>query len=314
VGGCATHRTPDTLHPVGSVAQRIATLWWVLLILALIVFAAVATLIAYGARSGPGRNPGGWSDQRFIVVGGIVVPFVILSVVAALTVIDAKDLANAGPGKPLQIEVIGHRWWWEVRYPDTGFVSANEIRVPIDQPIHVTVRSVDVIHSLWIPQVAGKADAIPGQPNHLVFDVDHTGVFGGECAEFCGVQHTNMDISLVAMTPTRFAAWQAAHLGVESKRQPTSKLARRGLEVFENQPCAGCHTVTGTTATGRVGPALTDIGERQTLGGGALANSSSSLARWLGHTQAVKPGALMPTIPLTNAQVSALVAYLEGLR
>jgi cytochrome c oxidase subunit 2 len=289
-------------------------LWWVLLILALIVFAAVGTLIAYGARSGPGRNPGGWSDQRFIVVGGVVVPFVILSVVAVLTVIDAKDLADAGPGKPLQIDVIGHRWWWEVRYPDTGFVSANEIRVPIDQPIHITVRSVDVIHSLWIPQVAGKADAIPGQPNHLVFDVNHVGVYGGECAEFCGVQHTNMDISLVAMTPSRFAAWQDAHIGSDPGSRPTTALARRGRHIFEQQSCSGCHTVRGTTATGTVGPALTDVGERQTLAGGALSNSTQSLVRWIAHTQAVKPGALMPTIPLSAGQVTAIAAYLEGLK
>jgi cytochrome c oxidase subunit 2 len=299
---------------VGSVAHRIATLWWILLILALIVFASVGALIAYGAKSGPGRNPGGWSDQRFIVVGGIVVPFVILSVVAALTVIDAKDLADAGPGQPLRIDVIGHRWWWEVRYPDTGFVSANEIRVPVDQPIHITVRSVDVIHSLWIPQVAGKADAIPGQPNHLVFDVNHPGVYGGECAEFCGVEHTNMDISLVALTPTRFAAWQQSHIKAAPARRPATGLARRGQEVFEHEPCAGCHTVVGTTATGAVGPALTDLGERQSLGGGVLANSTSSLAEWLDHTQMVKPGALMPTIPLTDAQIRALAAYLEGLK
>ncbi len=312
--GCAARRAPDTLHPVGSIARRLESLWWILLALALVVFVAVGVLIAYGARSDPSRNPGGWSDQRFITVGGIIIPFVILAVVAGFTIVDARDLSDAGPGRPVDIEVIGHRWWWEVRYPGTGFVSANEIRVPIDRPIHITVTSTDVIHSLWIPQVAGKADAIPGQPNHLIFDVNHTGTFTGECAEFCGIQHTNMDITLVAMSQPSYASWQSTHRSRVGDTAKLKGLAAIGRTVFEQQACAGCHTITGTSARGKVGPNLTDFAERHLLAGGATTDDDSHLARWIAHAPSVKPGTLMPSIPLSNQQVLALVAYLRTLR
>ena len=209
--GCGNDTTPSTLNPAGSQADRLATLWWILLIMATVVFVVVGAFIAYAALSRRRGNPGGWSDHRFIVVGGVAVPFVILSVVAALTVVDSRDLANAGTGKPVHIEVIGRRWWWEVRYPDTGFVTANEMRVPVGRPIELTVRSDDVIHSFWVPQLAGKTDTIPGQPNHMVFDVSRPGTYFGNCAEFCGIQHTNMAVVVVALTQPDFTRWEADH-------------------------------------------------------------------------------------------------------
>ncbi len=308
--GCSNDTTPSTLNPAGSQADRLATLWWILLIMATVVFVVVGAFIAYAALSRRRGNPGDWSDHRFIVVGGVAVPFVILSVVAALTVVDSRDLANAGTGKPVHIEVIGRRWWWEVRYTDTGFVTANEMRVPVGRPIELTVRSDDVIHSFWVPQLAGKTDTIPGQPNHMVFDVSRPGTYFGNCAEFCGIQHTNMAVVVVALTQSDFTRWEADHTRPPTPTGP----AAAGQAIFEEQSCAGCHTVTGTSARGKVGPNLSDFGERQTIGAGALLNDRDHLADWLRDTQKVKPGALMPTLDLSEAQIRDLVAYLEELK
>jgi cytochrome c oxidase subunit 2 len=308
---CGTDRTPSTLDPAGSQADRLSTLWWVLLAMASVVFLVVGGFIVYAAVTRRRGNPGGWADHRFIVVGGVAIPFVILSVVAALTVVDSRALATAGTGAPVHIAVTGHRWWWEVRYRDTGFVTANEMRVPVDRPIELTIRSDDVIHSFWVPQLAGKADSVPGQPNHMVFDVNRPGTYFGNCAEFCGIQHTNMAVVVVALSQRDFARWQSAH---RRAPRPTGPTARQGQAVLEEQACAGCHTVVGTTANGTVGPALTDLGERHTIGAGALLNAPGHLAEWLRDTQHVKPGALMPTLDLTDTQIRQLVAYLEDLK
>jgi cytochrome c oxidase subunit 2 len=309
--GCSNDVTPSTLKPAGSQADRLATLWWVLLSMATVVFIVVGGFIAFAAASNRRANPGGWSDHRFIVVGGVVVPFVILSVVASLTVIDSRDLANAGTGKPVRIEVTGRRWWWEVRYLDTGFVTANEMRVPVGRPIQVTVKSDDVIHSFWVPQLAGKTDTIPGQPNQMVFDVSKPGTYFGNCAEFCGIQHTNMAVVVDALSDRDFDRWESEH---RTPSRPKGANATAGRTVFEEQACAGCHTVSGTSARGDVGPNLSDFGERKTIGAGAFLNDPAHLAEWLRDTQRVKPGALMPTLDLTNTQIRQLVAYLEELK
>jgi cytochrome c oxidase subunit 2 len=275
------------------------------------VFLIVATFIVVGLVTGRKDNPGKLSDHRFILWGGVIVPFAILTVVAGLTVAFTRDLSSAGSGTPLHVEVTGHRWWWSVRYPDTGFTTANEMRVPTGRPIEVSVRAVDVIHSFWVPQVAGKTDAIPGQPNHMVFEVDKPGLYWGECAEFCGIQHTHMAIAVVALSPGDFATWQARH---RTPPATTTKAARVGRSTFLHLSCAGCHTISGTSAHGTVGPQLTDLGERHSLGGGALPNTPANLREWLLHTQTVKPGSLMPTLDLTRRQVDQLASYLTTLK
>jgi cytochrome c oxidase subunit 2 len=230
-----------------------------------------------------------------------------------MTVRGARDLAEAKTGDPLRVEVIGHRWWWEVRYTDTGFVSANELRVPVGRTVEVTLRSVDVIHSLWIPQVAGKLDAIPGQPNHMNFDLERLGRFQGECAEFCGIQHANMAIVLVGMRPADFASWLSDH-DHTGRDGAASGSAAAGEAVFMREACSGCHSIEGTPAQGTIGPALTDIGSRPSLGAGVLTNTPEHLRRWISDTQGVKPGALMPTLDLPAQEVQDLVAYLTSLR
>lgn len=313
--------TPDTLNPAGSGAERIATLWWVLLSMAAVVFVIVMAFIVVSALTKRRRVPGGWSDRRFILVGGLVIPFLIVTVVGVLSVLYTRtlnDTADAS-GAPLHVDVIGHRWWWEVRYRDSGFVAANELRVPVGRRVEVSITSVDVIHSFWVPQLAGKTDAIPGQPNHMAFDVSRPGVYWGECAEFCGVQHTKMAIPVVAMSGDDYAHWTATHPAPPTRRQPATdadrgQQARAGAQIFQEQSCAGCHTIDGTDAHGTIGPNLSDIGERQTVGAGALLNSEDHLAEWIRHTQTVKPGALMPTLDLSDDEVAKLAAYLTSLR
>jgi cytochrome c oxidase subunit 2 len=313
LAGCVSTSSPNSLDPAGSDARSVSALWWVLLWIATAVFVIVAGLILFGAFGRRRANPGRWSDHRFITLGGIAVPFVILAVVGVMTVLVARDI-SARPSDPLRVEVIGHRWWWEVRYPDTGFVSANELRVPTGRPVAVTLRSVDVIHSLWIPQVAGKLDAIPGQPNHMTFDLDRTGRFTGLCAEYCGIQHANMAIALIGMHPADFAAWMDDHARERSSGATSAGSATRGEQTFMQEACSGCHTIAGTPAQGTLGPALTDIGARPLLGAGALPNTPENLRRWIADTQGVKDGALMPTLDLPADEVDDLVAYLTSLR
>jgi len=313
LAGCASRSSPNSLDPAGSQARSISGLWWVLLWTATGVFVVVLTLILWGAFGRRRGNPGGLGDHRFITVGGIAVPFVILAIVGVLTVTVARDI-SARPEDPFRVEVIGHRWWWEVRYHDTGFVSANELRVPTGRPVSVTVRSVDVIHSLWIPQVAGKLDAIPGQPNHLTFELDRPGRITGLCAEYCGIQHTNMAIAVVGMEPDDFSKWMAEHSARTSPVSPTSAAEARGEATFMQEACSGCHSIAGTMATGTVGPALTDLAARPLLGAGAIPNTPENLRRWIADTQGVKPGSLMPTLDLPPDEVDDLVAYLTGLR
>jgi cytochrome c oxidase subunit 2 len=303
--------SPSPLRPVSPQAANIATVWWVLLAVAALVFVAVGGFIWFALATHRRDNPRRWSDDRFVVVGGIVVPAILLAGVGVLTVVSTRNLFAAAASRPLRVEVTGRQWWWEVHYPGLGIVTANEIHVPTGQPVTITIDAADVIHSFWVPQVAGKLDAIPGQTNHLTFRVDHAGTYWGQCAEFCGLQHSHMAVVLDAVSPDRFRSWVAAHSGPPPA--PTGEAAR-GEALFVNGTCAGCHTIAATPARGTAGPDLTDFGERHTIGAGAIFNDADGLRRWLQDTQREKPGSKMPTIDLSDDDIDALVAYLQGLR
>ena len=270
--GCSNDTTPSTLNPAGSQADRLATLWWILLIMATVVFVVVGAFIAYAALSRRRGNPGGWSDHRFIVVGGVAVPFVILSVVAVLTVVDSRDLANAGTGKPVHIEVIGRRWWWEVRYPDTGFVTANEMRVPVGRPIELD-RPVRRRHPQLLGATARRARPTrsPASPTTWCSTSSRPGTYYGNCAEFCGIQHTNMAVFVVALTQRDFTRWEADHREAADAIRFGRRRARRSSS---EQSCAGCHTVAGTSARGKVGPNLIRLRRPATIGAGVLRERS----------------------------------------
>jgi cytochrome c oxidase subunit 2 len=212
----------------------------------------------------------------------------------------------------LTIEVIGHQWWWEVRYPQLGITTANEIHIPAGPAIAVRLNTADVIHSFWVPQIAPKLDLINGMTNTLALDNVQPGQYRGQCAEFCGVQHALMGVLVVAEPEQAFDAW------AQNQRQPAAapsdNPAQAGQQVFLSQQCAYCHTVRGTAATGRLGPDLTHVASRQTLAALTLLNTAGNLGGWVVDPQGLKPGNQMPHTDLAAPQLQQLLAYLESLK
>ncbi|HEX8271488.1 MAG TPA: cytochrome c oxidase subunit II [Longimicrobiaceae bacterium] len=319
LGGCAG--APDILRAAGEPAGSQAALGsWTTGIALLVVVAMAALLVAAlrRGRRGPGPEPGSPVSAdppgglRWIYAGTGASVLVLLGVMLAT----AAGLARGGPGpEAVVVEVTGKRWWWEVRYPgdrvEDGFVTANEIHVPVGRPVRLRLTSADVIHSFWVPQLGGKTDMIPGTVNESWFRADRPGVYRGQCGEYCGRQHARMALVVVAQAPAEFAAWQERQRSAAAAPPPGE--ARVGRRVFE-QRCAACHTVRGTRALGEAGPDLTHLAGRRTLAGGTLPNTPAALRRWIRDPQGAKPGTLMPDVPLRDDELRATVAYLQHLR
>ncbi|HET7586278.1 MAG TPA: cytochrome c oxidase subunit II [Gemmatimonadaceae bacterium] len=306
----------STLDAHGSAGRPVADLAWLLIAMAgaVVVASTVAMLVAlFRARrtdEAPERIP--VDRTRWVVVWGVVIPAIILAGTFlwgthTLAALSASRTANA-----LTVEVIGHRWWWEIRYPGTGVVTANEIHIPTGRHVRLLVRSADVIHSVWVPQLGGKIDVVPGTVNRRWVEADQPGVYRGTCAEYCGAQHAHMGLLVVAEAPATFAAW----VRQESRPAPAPRdsAAVHGERVFLASPCVTCHTIRGTPARGAVGPDLTHLASRRTLAAGAIPNTKGALGAWVVNAQGIKPGSLMPAVPLTGAELQAMLAYLEQLR
>jgi cytochrome c oxidase subunit 2 len=300
------------VDPKGSEADRVAGVWWLMFGLAAAVYVVVAGCILYAATRGRRRRPQSrLQDNWFIWIGGVIVPFLILVVLAVVTVDTTSALRTSSPGA-LRIDVVGKLWWWEVRYPGRGIVTANEIHIPRGTPIDLHLTSDNVIHSFWVPQLAGKMDTIPGQPNDLEFTADKVGRYQGRCAEFCGLQHAHMGVDVIVDTPADFGRWLARRERVPL--EPASEEAASGQLVFQREACAGCHTIRGTDAQGTLGPDLTDVGSRALLGAGAIENTPQNMRAWIRDAPAIKPGVQMPSFgSLSDRDVAALAAYLESL-
>jgi cytochrome c oxidase subunit II len=328
----------NALDPAGPGAQELADLWWILLLLGGIVFVVVsAALLAILLRARRARRRGvdlreaGGGERWPIIAGGIVVPAAILLVVMAMTVAPggspyaplgrefrAGDEVpdpprGGGEGEPIRIRVEGRRFWWDVRYLDDGFVTANEIRIPVGRDVRVDVTTGDVIHSFWVPSLGPKIDMINGKTNVLQLRADRPGEYLGKCAEYCGVQHALMEFRVVAEPPERYAAW------VEGQRAGRAPAAdgtpqARGERVFANAGCAACHRIAGTGARGVLGPDLTKLATRRTLAAGTIPNTRGHLGGWIVDPQSVKPGNLMPPTKVGGEDLQALLDYLESLR
>jgi cytochrome c oxidase subunit II len=245
-----------------------------------------------------------------VVTFGIAIPLVVLVslfVVANFVVLPQTD-APAASTTPLTIRVVGKQWFWEVRYPSNGAVTANEIHIPVRTRVNVIATTADVIHSFWVPELNRKIDMIPGRENRVLLYADRPGRFRGQCAEYCGTQHAHMSLYVFADPPARFRAWLAA------QARPAAPTGQPGARVFATSQCASCHTIRGTPARGTVGPDLTHVGSRTTLASLTIPNTRAELDRWLTNPQLVKPGNRMPTLSLTPGDRQALVAYLESLR
>jgi cytochrome c oxidase subunit II len=309
----------SALNPHSPQAHDISTLWWWMLGVATVVFlGAVALLIASWVLRGRegipivGRREG--FNLSMVVLFGIGIPLVVLVslFVVANFVVLPQTVAPAASSTPLTIQVIGKQWFWEVRYPGTPAVTANEIHIPARTRVNVVTTTADVIHSFWVPQIARKIDTIPGRRNRVLLYADRPGRYRGQCAEYCGVQHAHMSLYVFAQPPAQFRAWLAAQ--GRPRRAPTTPAQRRGEQVFLSNQCASCHTMRGTPARGDVGPDLTHVASRTTLASLTIPNTRAELAAWLADPQRVKPGNRMPTLHLRAADRRALVAYLESLK
>ncbi len=316
---------PSMLEAQGPAANEIAGLWWLLFWVSVAVVALVFGLLAWGLwrrRADVGSRPttmrgqpeqalpGG--ERTWVVGGGIVMPAGILIGVLAATLSVMRSTAATVPSSDVVIEIVGHQWWWEVRYPIHNFTTANEIRIPVGVPVELRMTGADVIHSLWIPELHGKMDLIPGRTTSLVIQADQAGEFLAQCTEFCGTQHAKMRLVVVAESPEAFAIWirgQQAEVAA-----PTDENQRRGQQIFLGAACVYCHTVRGTNATGQVGPDLTHLASRRTIAAGFLPNNRGHLAGWILDPQALKPGNLMPPTALSGEDLNDLLIYLESLK
>jgi len=311
--------TQSALRPAGVQAARIYGLWEFLLITATVVFVLVVGAAVYAVVH-PRRERPEAEVHRLMtrwVTGAIVVTLVVLFTFLIVDFNHGRVLAAPPPdAEALTIAVKGHQWWWEVEYPDSApqrrVTTANEIHVPVGRPVELRLTSGDVIHSFWVPNLSGKKDLIPGHQAVTWFRADQPGIYEGQCAEFCGHQHALMRLVVIAEPPAEFAAWYVSQL--QPAASPVDATARRGQEVFLTRSCMLCHNVTGTPAGGRMGPDLTHLAGRRTLGAGTLANSRGNLSGWIVNPHAAKPGVRMPANPLSAVELNALVAYLETLR
>jgi cytochrome c oxidase subunit II len=323
--GCSG--TQAVLDPAGPGAARIDLLWWLMLSVCAGIFALVLAMLlwAIGRRRRPDLEPASAlippeprRERRIaLAVGGavgITVLIVFLFVLASFWI--GRELI-ARPGEPaLSIDVTAQRWWWAVRYddpvPSNSFSTANEIHIPVGRPILLTLRSVDVIHSFWAPNLQGKKDLIPGQVNTLYLQADRPGVFRGQCAEFCGLQHAHMALYVVAESEDDFAHWQEQQR--RAAPEPATEEQRRGRDVFLSNSCVLCHAINGTSAGGVTGPTLTHVASRISLAAGTLPNTRGHLAGWIIDPQLRKPGNNMPPNLLRGDDLQALLSYLETLR
>jgi cytochrome c oxidase subunit 2 len=312
----------SVLAPAGVQASSIHQLWLLMLWVAVAVFLTVMTVLAVAVVRGV-RNRS-LADSRLSsdrslskVVGAAVATTVaILFVLLVASMWTGRTVASLGASSAVSIAVTGHQWWWEITYedavPSQRVVTANEVHIPTGRPVVVKVTSRDVIHSFWIPNLQGKRDLIPGYTTAVWLQADQPGSFRGQCAEFCGLQHAHMALGVVAQSNDDFEAWLASMR--KTPPDPSTQEERRGRDVFMQAKCAGCHTVQGTDAAGLLGPDLTHIASRPTIGAGTAANTPDAMAAWIRDPQSMKPGNQMPPNPLPPDDLAALVRYLDTLR
>jgi cytochrome c oxidase subunit 2 len=305
----------STLDPAGPGARRIEGLWWVLFWISAVVVVVVTVLIIISLRSrskemGEVERTKPRLGESFILIAGVVIPAVILIGTYVFSLREMNALAVDGENTDLEITVEAQNWWWEASYPN-GAVTANEIHIPTGQPVRLKLTTLDVIHSFWVPRLQAKMDHIPDHENAMWIEADQPGRYRGQCAEFCGLQHAHMAFYVVAQSPEDFDAWVEKQ--AEAATQPSSESALSGESVFLNSTCVGCHTIRGTEAVAEIGPDLTHLADRETIGAGRLTNTRENLERFILDPQDVKPGIAMPPTDFEGEELNDLLDYLEQL-
>lgn len=306
----------DSTAPVGG---RLAQLGWGMLIISILVVVIITILVLAGIRRGRRRldesdlavrRDGGGMQWIYVGVG---LSSVVLAISVIWTLLTLRAVAQpSDPETPLTIGINAHQWWWEADYRPSRsadhFATANEIHIPVGVPVRVELRSADVIHSFWVPKLAGKTDVIPGRVNSMWMEANEPGIYRGQCAEYCGAEHAKMAFLVVAEPLDRFRQWEVLEL---SGKPLQHGVPAPGYAVFAAH-CSACHAVRGTSSGGLYGPDLTNLKDRRTLAAGVLQNNKRNLAYWIRHAQDVKPGARMPEVPLSDDEMKQLVAYLEA--
>ena len=311
----------NIFKPDGAPARSIFDYTMLVLAICATIFVIVVCLLVYTVtrfrrRSGDdGREPPQVYGSNQIELAWTVIPILIvfvLSLVTARTIAEIQDATP--PPKALQVTVVGHQWWWEIRYPEAGIVTANELHVPVSdaaqsRPTFLKLESADVAHSFWVPQLAGKIDLIPNRDNQMWIEPMTPGTYLGNCAEYCGTQHAQMRIRVIVHQPGEFEEWVAA----QQREGANVAQAMTGRDIFFSTSCVNCHTIKGTDADGKFGPDLTHLMDRETLGSGAAANTPEMLRAWVRDPQKLKQGCYMPDMQLTDEEIDQLVRYLLTL-
>ncbi|MHB8621212.1 MAG: cytochrome c oxidase subunit II [Chloroflexota bacterium] len=303
-----------TLAPQSDFAVKIQDLLKLTFFLACGVFVVVEGMLAYVLiryRSrGTGELPRQTHGNTRLEIAWTIAPAILLAIVAVPTVQTNFDTQAPPPAHSMQVNVIGHQWWWEFQYPALGITTANEVHLPLNKPVSFNLESADVMHSFWLPRLGGKRDVIPNHTNHLWWTPDAIGVSPGQCAQFCGTEHAKMGMKVFVQSQTDFNAWVKDQ---QAKPVPTTAATAAGAKAFALDGCIGCHTINGVS-TGHVGPNLTHVASRTTIAANSLPNDPQHLAAWLRNPQAEKPGVLMPNLHLSQQDIQSLVVYLQSLK
>ena len=303
---------PAVLDPAGPYSEPVTVLAWVLLLGGTLILVIVLGALWVALRGSP-RLKTRLGGEKAIWILGFAFPSVVLTGLLVWGLLLTSSLSAARvPEGAMRVKVIGEMWWWRVHYQDgqgrETLRDANELHIPIGQPVLLELEAPDVIHSFWVPRLGGKMDMIPGRTNRLLIEADAPGIYKGQCAEYCGGPHALMGFVVVAHTPADFARWQASRL-------PSQGAGGEGLALFLSSGCAACHTIRGTPARGLAGPDLTHVGSRRTLGAGILPNNPGTMAGWVADSQAIKPANRMPAYhQFSGEELQALTAYLVSLK
>jgi cytochrome c oxidase subunit II len=317
----AVHQS--ALESAGPQAGKVEALWWFAFWVSAAVYVATIGALLWAAwrarrRTARGDAPPRDAERRMttsvtVAVGATVA---ILLVFLGYDLVVGRTISGVPRKQPLTIEVIGRQWWWEVHYADTSaqgrITTANEIHIPVGQPVVFVLSSHDVIHSLWVPNLGGKKDLVPGRVQTVWFQADTPGVYRGQCAEFCGMQHAKMGLLVIAEPLERYTQW--ANQQRQPASPPSDSVSARGQQVFLSSTCVMCHAVSGTRAGSSAGPDLTHLASRHTIAASTLPNTRGNLAGWIVDPQRIKPGANMPPNSLPPAELDALLTYLQSLR
>jgi cytochrome c oxidase subunit II len=314
-----TFNTPSMFNPASIEALQIRGLFNFILVTAAVIFVLVEGLLFFAVfrfRNRPPEAAMQFHGNTKLELAWTAAPAVILAVLLGFTLQTMGEVKAVASSNVLNVKAIGHQWWWEFRYPDQNIITAEELVVPVNTNIEVAVESNDVEHGFWVPELFGKVDAVPGYTNRVKFTPITASqyYYGGQCTQFCGLEHAQMRFAVVVRTDADFKNWIAYQQQPPAAPETLTGDAADGQKLFASLPCVGCHTINGTAAAGVVGPNLTHLASRGFIAGGVLPNNADSLRAWIKDPQAVKPGNDMPTLGLSDSQVNQLVAYLGTLK